>query len=83
MFNFLDYYCITMKQQNKVMGVQQQKQDKVQRGFTPRIDEDLRLLVLKIQAKRILEEEKTISINQVVSDLIRSGAKSAYPDLVK
>lgn len=65
------------------MGVQQQKQDKVQRGFTPRIDEDLRLLVLKIQAKRILEEEKTISINQVVSDLIRSGAKAAYPDLVK
>lgn len=72
-----------MKQQNKVMAVQQHKQDKVQRGFTPRIDEDLRLLVLKIQAKRILEEEKTISINQVVSDLIRSGAKAAHPDLVK
>ena len=63
------------------MTVQEQKQGKVGRGFTPRIDEDLRPYVLKIQAKRILEEEKTISINQVVSDLVRTAVKQDFPEI--
>jgi hypothetical protein len=65
------------------MTTQEQKQSKYAKGFTPRISEDLKILVLKIQAKRIVEEETTISINQVVSDLVRAGIEKCYPTLAK
>lgn len=63
------------------MKTREEKQPKAKRGFTPRIDDDLYPMVLKIQAKRMVKEEKTVSMNQVVSDLIRSAIKKDHRDI--
>lgn len=63
------------------MATQQQKQLKKYSGFTSRIDDELKPFILKELAERILKEQESVSINKVVSDLVRSSLKGKYPEL--
>lgn len=63
------------------MTTKEEKKRKVSYGFTLRIDEELRPLIAEIKATRMLREKKDLTTNQVVSDLIRSGAKKDFPSL--
>jgi hypothetical protein len=65
------------------MTTEEQKKRKVSLGFTLKIEDDLRSLIAEIRATRMLNEKRDLTIGQVVSDLIRTGAKKDFPSIAK